>query len=650
MELNIQQTGEKKYIDLIESLPSAIYTCDAEGYITLYNQAAVNMWGRAPILNQDKWCGSWKIFKIDGITPLPLDSCPMAQVLKQEPITEKEIIVERPNGERFYIQPNPIAVYDEDGKLTGAVNMLIDITEQKNAQNKIDQNQLLFKTVANSAPVGLWITDTQGKCIFVNETWLGWTGVSLEDTLQDGWFKQVIEDDKGEILKIFTEALEMRSYFKGEFRLKRADGKLAWCLTEGYPFNNAQGKFMGYSGSVTDISDKKTAQEELEKIISERTKSLRLKNEELKSSEEKYHRMTEEVQDYAIILLDKEGTILNWNSGARKIKGYKDSEIIGKNFRVFYLREDLEAYLPEKLITTATEEGRATNEGWRMRKDGTTFWGSIVITALHDDKNNVIGFSKVTRDLTEKKQVEDTMKKYMAELERQNAELEQFAYVSSHDLQEPLRKIRTFSDLLETEIQNENHRNYLNKINSSAERMSKLINELLNYSRLTKNGEEFEPVDLNQILNDVKTDLEVVIKQKNAVILNDDLPVIKGISLQFNQLFMNLLSNSLKFNTGQPVIKITAQAASLSETIAANLDSAWTYLKIVFSDNGIGFESDYSEKIFTIFQRLNTRQKFTGTGIGLAMCKKIVDNHQGYIKASGEADKGATFTIYLPIK
>jgi len=414
--------------------------------------------------------------------------------------------------------------------------------------------------------------------------------------------------------------------------------------------HDEEGVITGVMAIADEVTQQVAAKKALEEIIDKRTKSLRLKNKELKDSEEKYHRMTEEIQDYAILLLDKEGTILNWNSGARKIKGYTEEEAIGKNFRIFYLPEDLESYLPEKLISVAVETGRAASEGWRIRKDGTTFWANVVITALHDEKGNVIGFSKVTRDLTERKIAEDTSKNYMLELEKQNAELEQFAYVSSHDLQEPLRKIRTFSDLLLGQFPEGDHKNYLQKINSSAERMSNLIKDLLNYSRLNKEGEQFIPVNLNNILENVKTDLEVVIGQKKAVILSDSLPVIKGIPLQFNQLFLNLISNSLKFNTGEPLIKIKVQQAPLYETVAAKLDNKWSYLKLTFSDNGIGFEPEYSEQIFTIFQRLNTQQKFSGTGIGLAMCKKIIDNHNGYIRASGQPGEGATFTIFLPIR
>jgi len=161
--------------------------------------------------------------------------------------------------------------------------------------------------------------------------------------------------------------------------------------------------------------------------------------------------MVEEVEDYAILMLDSQGIIRNWNKGARKIKGYTEAEIVGNHFRVFYTKEDRDAGLPEKLIDEATRMGRAVHEGWRVRKDGTTFWGSIVITALHDRGDRVIGFSKVTRDLTARKVAEDKLVRYARQLETQNMELHQFAYAAAHDMKEPLRKVQFYYSAIKEE-------------------------------------------------------------------------------------------------------------------------------------------------------------------------------------------------------
>ena len=379
----------------------------------------------------------------------------------------------------------------------------------------------------------------------------------------------------------------------------------------------------------------------------------RRQNIALELSEQRYYKMTEEVQDYAIILLDKDGTILNWNKGAENIKGYKDEEIIGKNFSVFYLEDDRKNELPEALIQQAEREGRAMHEGWRKRKDGSKFWGSIVITALHDNQGNVIGFSKVTRDLTERKLAEDTMRQHAAALEMKNKQLEQFAYIASHDLQEPLRKIQTFIQVLERKSgEPETRQKYFKKINSSAKRMADLIQSVLNYSRLSQSEEDLMPTDLNTIFENVKADYELQIEEKNAVITSAPLPVVKGESLQLSQLFANLIGNSLKFSRTEPRITISSRTLQPHEIqkINPSLDNTRPYVQLTFEDNGIGFEQQYAEKIFTIFQRLNSRDEYSGTGIGLALCKRIVDHHHGHIEAASALGQGAKFLVYLPLE
>src|SRR6185312_2473777 len=268
-------------------------------------------------------------------------------------------------------------------------------------------------------------------------------------------------------------------------------------------------------------------------------------NSAMQRTEESYHKMVEEVEDYAILMLDAEGHILNWNRGAEKIKGYKEQEIIGRHFSCFYPAEDQAAGLPEQLLNRARKEGKAVHEGWRVRKDGTRFWGSIVITALHDKSGQVIGFSKVTRDLTQQKIVAEKLAAYTLELEVQNSELEQFAYVASHDLQEPLRKIRTFAELIKENYGNQAIVNkYFAKLDLSAQRMAELIKSLLNYSRLSKSSDKPEDsilIDLKEVIADVKQDFELLIEEKKASIICGTLPSVRGNHIQLGQLFSNLV-------------------------------------------------------------------------------------------------------------
>jgi signal transduction histidine kinase len=240
-------------------------------------------------------------------------------------------------------------------------------------------------------------------------------------------------------------------------------------------------------------------------------------------------------------------------------------------------------------------------------------------------------------------------------LERVNNNLEQFAYVTSHDLQEPLRKIKIFSDILQTrsEVGLTNFtKKYLDKIEVSVDRMSALITDLLNFSRVEKSGKAFITTDLNVIIEEVTEDFELAIRDKQILLNISPLSKIDAIPLEMRQLFFNLIGNAIKFARQdiRPVININGRKLTAEEILKdESLNPLWPYYVIEVRDNGIGFDQKYASQIFTIFQRLHTREVYSGTGIGLALCQKVVNNHHGRIFAEGEENKGAGFFILLPI-
>jgi light-regulated signal transduction histidine kinase (bacteriophytochrome) len=281
---------------------------------------------------------------------------------------------------------------------------------------------------------------------------------------------------------------------------------------------------------------------------------------------------------------------------------------------------------------------------------------------VHNNEGKVIGFSKVTHDLTDKKKANDLMKLKSEEIElknieldKMNKELKSFAYISSHDLQEPLRKIQTFASRIvdkEKENLSEEGNELFNRMQASAARMQSLIDDLLAYSRTHTSELNFEKVNLNTLIEEVVQDLKEEIEQRQATIQTDNLQEVRVIPFQLQQLFYNLISNSLKFSKPEQPLKITIKSEYIKGNTLEieNIDSSTTYCHISFEDNGIGFEQQYSEKIFELFQRLYGRNEYNGTGIGLAIVKRIVDNHNGAITAKGEEGKGATFDIYLPVE
>ena len=237
-------------------------------------------------------------------------------------------------------------------------------------------------------------------------------------------------------------------------------------------------------------------------------------------------------------------------------------------------------------------------------------------------------------------------------LENMNEELISFNYVASHDLQEPLRKIQAFTGRIldGDEPFSETTRDYFNRITNAAARMQKLLEALISYSRANNIDDDFIETDLNELMEEVKSDIHETIEEKHAVIKNNGLPTLKIIPTQVHQLFLNLVANSLKYAREDiaPNITITSQLINVEDIKKPVYLHRKSYWKIAFEDNGIGFESQYEDKIFELFQRLHGKTEFEGTGIGLAICRKIAQNHDGYIFAEGRPGEGATFLIYLP--
>lgn len=374
----------------------------------------------------------------------------------------------------------------------------------------------------------------------------------------------------------------------------------------------------------------------------------------LGSGEEQYHKMVEEVEDYAILLLDNQGIIRNWNKGAEKIKGYTEKEIVGRHFRIFYTKEDQDAGLPEKLVADAVRTGKAVHEGWRVRKNGTTFWGSIVITALHDENGRVIGFSKVTRDLTERKVAEDKLVRYARQLELQNKELQQFAYAAAHDMKEPLRKVQFYYSAIADEgleALSKSQRSYLERSSAAAGRMQRLIEDLLAFTKLAEPADQLEPVDLNAVMNEVLSFFHDSLEEIQGSAVVPALPTIQGIPFQVRQVLMNLFGNSIKYRDQERLLQIQVSGSVVFDPGLGETDAylPTRFFKLQVKDNGIGFAAEHAQRIFDMFERLHGRDAFEGTGIGLAICRKVMANHKGYIRAEGRPGEGAMFEVFFPL-
>ena len=353
-----------------------------------------------------------------------------------------------------------------------------------------------------------------------------------------------------------------------------------------------------------------------------------------KQQHENLLKIISELEDYAFLFLDTEGNVQTWNTGAQKIKGYTSKEIIGKNFRCFYTKADRLDKKPDSLLKTALKDGKVQDEGWRVRKDGTTFWGSVTITAVHDESGNVIGFGKLTRDLTERKLAEQI-------LNSKNKELEQFNFITSHDLQEPLRTVSNYIRILEEDYFEElpeDAKKHLETIARATNRMSILITSLLDFSRLGRER-KIVSVDCKLLIEDIISDLNTLIEASNTKIIINDLPKINGYKTEIRQLFQNLITNAIKFR------KKDSKAIVKIGYIKSEIDH-----EFYVQDNGIGIEQKHFDRIFQIFQKLRAKDNVEGYGIGLANCRKIVEIHGGELWVESEYGKGSTFKFTIPKK
>lgn len=373
----------------------------------------------------------------------------------------------------------------------------------------------------------------------------------------------------------------------------------------------------------------------------------------LQSLDYSYRILIEKINE-GLVNITKEGLIVYSNSYFSNLVKKPIEKVIGSSILDMISGESQEIFMEHCALAL---QGSSKTE-ITLTVDNENIPVYVSLTSLQPQLE-VIGV--IVTDLSERKRQEklilqqsSSLQKKNLDLEHLNESLEQFVFIASHDLQEPLRKIITFTSQLRQNLPDLSEKNevLIAKINGASERMSVLIKEVLNFSRTIHLENMFVKTDLNEVLRNVLKDFDLLILEKKALFRAEHLPVIEANPFQINQLFYNFISNSLKFSRGEiaPEITISSRILSNKETLEIeNLNKDISYVEIMIKDNGIGFEQIFAKQIFAIFERLNSQKEYSGTGIGLALCKQITNNHHGLIYAQGEENKGATFFIVLPL-
>ncbi len=404
-----------------------------------------------------------------------------------------------------------------------------------------------------------------------------------------------------------------------------------------------------------------TIQENLGKIIDSRTSELHRINDILDNKIKEQQRIEEslvsithefiQIFDSApdgMHVIDLDFNIIRINRAYRKLAGMSTEQLLGKKCHDIFSGKLCQTdKCPLNRIVGGAK--RVEIEAQRTHADGTTIPCVITATPFREPDGKLTGIIEVTRDISNWKKIEHSLSTTAEHLRARNAELEDFAHVISHDLQEPLILIKAFSERIRTKCAHdlpEKGKTYLQRIESSTNRMQMLINGLLLYSRVSSKAKPFEPVDLKTVIHSVLDDLAIKIEKYRANIdIDKNLPTIEADPLQMRQLFQNIIGNSLKYHHPDRSLKIT-----ITRILLPGQSDKQKYTRFCIEDNGIGFKNEYHKVIFDIFQRLHSRQLAQGTGIGLSICKKIVARHLGTITAEGIPDQGAKFTITLPLR
>ena len=565
-------------------------------------------------------------------------------------LPESKAVLRKDNGELqdFYFNITYLPWKDVDGKILGILQFSFDVSAQVKATMQIRESEERFRLLANSIPQIIWITGAQGETEFVSDQWEKYTGHPAASGLSN--LNDFIHpDDVQDVLKKWKEAVGTRKAWQVEYRLRNRSGDYKWFHGQTLPLTNENGDVVKWIGSASDIHDQKTANEQLESAVAERTKELIALNNLLQSRNEEVTQarsFLQTVLDSSVELISAFNTDLRYTFVNKRVKQILKSEladIMGKH--VLEVDPGFEKSEGYKLLQRALK-GETIHIDNRRPLINDNLVLETFVTPLRS-AGKIVGVLSMHRDVTKLVRLTEELKNTNRDLLRSNEDLQQFAHVTSHDLREPVRKIKMYENLLRTnfgELIPAKGQSYLHKIEHAANRITSMIESVLQYSSIDAVQYDLEPVDLNTVIAEIREDLEIPIRNTNAIIRTENLPIIEGARPLIFQLFYNILNNSLKFirNDVQPVIEIRGNQSGLA---GERLEQ---FHRIDVSDNGIGFDQSSAERIFDSFHRLNAKDKFEGTGLGLALCKRIAERHNGFLKAFGKLNEGATFSVFIP--
>jgi PAS domain S-box-containing protein len=645
---------------LIDNLPDAVYAKDAMGRKILANPTDLKNIRRrteAEVIGKS----DFDLFPREVAEIFFADD---QKVMKGEAIINREEYFLNEAGEKRWLMTSKLPLYDQAGKIIGLVGIGRDITEHKLAEAALRESQALYHSLVADLPIGIFRKDRQGHFVLANPSFCRLKGMNAEEFLGKSPMEvSAATASKNGVPGLMTKyadqsedhhrlIMQTGNSIEIDEEYSLPDGQKLFVHAMKFPVLDADGEVVGTQGILVDITERKLAedaQRRSEERLREVLRSTRciLNFGEVEAPENWRERAM------------SEPTLFQWNFPVANLEAAQEVLQLdvppGQQYQeVWVASRHPDDYRQMHVVARDAflqETPFYRNEFRCTDKHGVEHWMQefVTIHKVAENRWHIFGINTEITDLkkseTALRSSEGKLRQFTAQLERSNRELQDFAYVASHDLQEPLRKIVVFGDRLKEKCSgtlNEEARDYLDRMQKAAARMQTLINDLLTFSRVTSKARPFAPVNLGQVVHEVISDLEARIEQVQGRVEIGALPVIDAEELQMRQVLQNLIGNALKFCRPEtpPVVSVAARKFSDG--------SGCEMCELTVSDNGVGFDEKYLDRIFNVFQRLHSRAEFEGNGMGLAIVKKIALHHGGDVTAKSQPGAGTTFILTLP--
>jgi PAS domain S-box-containing protein len=634
--------SEEHYRSILDNIQDAYMRGNNEGVITMVSPSAARIYG---FDSPQEMVGVPNLWLYKN----PEDRNYVLEELKKHgKLEDYESEGLRADGTSFSVSMNAQFHYDEQGQIQGTEAFVRDITERKKTEERLQYTNERLNVASRAAKAGLWDWDIKTGHIEWTPMMFELLGIDSQKTSAsfEVWGSALHPEDVQIANQRIEKAVNEHKFLDSEYRIMKPDGQIRWINALGETKYDEEGNPLWMTGICIDITQRKQTEIELketlnnlEELVEERTKELSLANA--------YNRNLLETALDPLVTIGPDGKITDVNKATEEVTGYPREELVGTDFADYFTnpKKAKEGY------QQVFQEGKVRDYPLKIKhRCGITTPVLYNASVYKDESGDVVGVFAAARDITERQKAEDAFRVYWESLEEQveqrteelaksNADLKQFAYVASHDLREPLRMITSFLQLLERRYKDEldeDANEFIGFAVDGAKRLDNMIMDLLEYSRVANKEIQFTDVDLEEVIDKIKSNLNILIEEHSATINYDSLPTIRSDENQMLILLQNLISNAIKYRSEEtPQIHISAEKQANQYIFGVK-------------DNGIGIDPKHLERIFTIFQRLHTHEEYEGSGIGLSIAQRIVHQHGGEIWAESLPEQGSTFYFTIP--